>query len=203
MPVNNLIEFLLYIIPGFVALQQYRAVYPARQLSRLGEIAWSAIYGLIAVLFVTWTDRLLFSNALRSDTQGITEPRFVLSLLVVGWLVGWCRAGVDAARFKLVEKFPKLSFFQPDLKSIWVRINQPNDNWAVVFLTDGAIYLGWVSHYRSDPDQEDQDFLLSDARRVDETLNTKYIVDGQGVYINTKNINRIEFIKGQTESGRE
>jgi len=41
-----------------------------------------------------------------------------------------------------------------------------------------------------------QDFILNDAKRFNEDFNEIYIVDGTGGYINTKKVNKIEFVKG-------
>ena len=43
----------------------------------------------------------------------------------------------------------------------------------MVYLDDGSIYIGYIYEYRFDPDCDDQDFVLSDAKRVDEDLNEK------------------------------
>jgi hypothetical protein len=35
------------------------------------------------------------------------------------------------------------------------------------------------------------------AKRVDEELKTVYVVNGQGVYLNTRDVKRIEFVQGR------
>jgi hypothetical protein len=65
----------------------------------------------------------------------------------------------------------------------------------VVYLDDGSIYLGWIKDFTFDPDADDNDFLLADAKRVDDQLAEKYAVTGRGVYLNTRNVKRIEFVK--------
>ena len=69
--------------------------------------------------------------------------------------------------------------------------------WAVIFLDDNSIYLGFIGTYRYDPDATDQDFLLAKAKRVDENLNVQYEIDGLGVYLNTRNVKRIEYYQGE------
>lgn len=79
-------------------------------------------------------------------------------------------------------------------------VNSPdNKDWAVIFLDDGSIYSGWISDYRFDPDSSDQDFLLSKAKRVDDDLSPMYEINGIGVYLNTRNVRRIEFVKPAQE----
>jgi hypothetical protein len=70
-------------------------------------------------------------------------------------------------------------------------------DWSVVYLDDGSIYLGVVHQYRSNPNDQDQDFLLAKAQRVDDKLQTLYLVTGQGVYLNTRNVKRIEYLAGK------
>jgi hypothetical protein len=40
-----------------------------------------------------------------------------------------------------------------------------------------------------------QDFILNNAKRINEEFYEIYIVDGPGVYTNTKKVNKIEFVK--------
>jgi len=93
-----------------------------------------------------------------------------------------------------------LKHFAPPPLSYWAEIIMKSfDNWAVIFLDDGSIYLGWIKNFNMDLKSENQDFLLSNAKRVDENLNEMYPVTGIGVYLNTKNIKRIEFLVGEEQ----
>jgi hypothetical protein len=56
--------------------------------------------------------------------------------------------------------------------------------------------MGWIKEFTYDPDSPDNDFLLSMTKRVNDDLTVRYKVDGQGVYINTRNLRRIEFVRG-------
>jgi len=75
-----------------------------------------------------------------------------------------------------------------------VKVNRPSNDYAVVYVDDGSIYLGWIKDYTFDPDAEDNDFLLADAKRVDEQLKELYSITGRGVYLSTRNVKRIEFV---------
>jgi hypothetical protein len=55
-PVQHVAEFILYAMPGFLALHLYRAKYPVRQLSEFQEVAWSLIYGVVLVTVLKWAD---------------------------------------------------------------------------------------------------------------------------------------------------
>ena len=66
-----------------------------------------------------------------------------------------------------------------------------------VTLTDGSKYLGWISEWTYDPNESDQDFLLSNAQKIDENFNMIYEIDGKGIYLRTSWVVSIEFFKGQ------
>ena len=121
--------------------------------------------------------------------------RFIVALAVAGLLLGTLLISMRWTRFSVAKKYEWLRGLEPDPQSIWVRVNQPTAEYAVVYLDDGAIYLGWIREYTFDPEAETNDFLLAEAKRVDEHLNTIYLVNGQGVYLNTRNVKRIEFVR--------
>lgn len=197
MPTEHLFEFVLYVIPGFLSVEIYRAIYPAKQKSEFAQIGWSILFGVFIVVSVKWIDKNIFYNQLYSNTQEFPGIRFTAALLIGGIIVGFCRVFLHYVRFQLSIHYEFCKNMSPDPQSIWAKINQPiNKCWAVVFLEDGSIYMGYISKYTFVPDNTDQDFLLGDAKRVDENLVEKYIVDGIGVYLNTRDVKRIEFMKG-------
>jgi len=193
-PVEHLADFILYVMPGFVALQVYRAKYPVKGLSEFLQVSWSLIYGLILAGFVRWFDHEVLGDLLHSHESGLPWMRFVLALAIAGVLLGAVLISVRWARFALAKRYKLLNWLEPDPQSIWRKVNQESVEYAVVYLDDGAIYLGWIKEYTFVPDSENNDFLLADAKRVDDRLNTIYVVNGQGVYLNTRNVRRIEFV---------
>jgi len=198
MPINNLVEFVLYVIPGFLVVEIYRAAYPAKEKSEFQQIGWSILYGLVIVAIVKWFDKNVISHSLFSQTTWIPGLRFTSALLLAGVIFGLLLILFYKSRFYLSNKIKYLKRIAPDPQSIWAKVNQPtNKDWCVIYLDDGSIYLGYISQFTFDPDKESQDFLLSDAKRVDEELKEKYIITGIGVYLNTKDVKRIEFLKGQ------
>jgi Family of unknown function (DUF6338) len=198
MPAKDLIEFILYILPGFIAIRVLRAVHLVARPSDFQQTAWSLMVGVAIVSVVRWLDSAYFGLALHSDSSGVPHPFFFLSLTAVGVLVGVALTGLDTMRLRLAEAQPKLRWIAPDPQTVWAKINRPsNTDWAVVFLDDGAIYIGCIATYRFNPDVENQDFLLAEAARVNENRETEYEVNGVGVYLSTKNVRRIEFFKGK------
>jgi hypothetical protein len=193
-PVEHLVDFLVYVMPGFIGLQLFRAKYPAKKLSEFLQVAWSLIYGVILATLVRGADGRFLHGWLQSGAQGFAASRFVIALIVAGLLLGLFLIGLNVARFFLAAHVPRLQGIAPDPQSIWAKVNQPSDDYAVVYVDDGSIYFGWIEDYTFDPDAEDNDFLLADAKRVDEQLTEKYSVTGRGVYLNTGNVKRIEFL---------
>lgn len=197
-PVEHVAEFLVYAMPGFVALHLYRTVYPVKRLSEFLQAAWSLIYGVVLAGFVRGVDAEYLGHRLHSADEGFPRLAFILALVVVGLAWGLVLVSVNKSRSLLSGKFQVLRFIAPDVQSIWAKVNQSQvTDWAVVYAADGAVYMGWIKEFTYDPDADDNDFLLSKAKRVDENLTVQYEVDGQGVYMNTRNVKRIEFVKGE------
>ena len=193
-PAEHLVDFLVYVMPGFIALQLFRAAYPAKKLSEFVQVAWSLIYGVILATLVRGADSRFLHGWLHSNAPGLPAFRVVGALVVAGLLLGVLRIGVNFARFFLAAHWVGLEGFAPDPQSIWAKINRPSDDYAVVYVDDGSIYFGWIKDYTFDPDAKDNDFLLADAKRVDEQLTERYSISGRGVYLNTRNVKRIEFL---------
>lgn len=195
MPARTILEFIFYIIPGFLAREIYRAIYPGKPISEFSQVTWSIIYGVIIYNLMCWLDTNGYLNSRSSSSSNVV---FTLSLFMAGAMLGLLQSLIHYARFKIATRYKRFQRLLPDPQSIWAKINQPtNRDWAVVFLDDNTIYRGYISEYRFDPSEEHQDFLLSEAHRVDESLKELYPIDGIGVYLNTRNVRRIEFIKGK------
>ena len=178
-------------------MQLYRAAFPVARSSDFAQLAWSIIYGIFIVAIVRMIDTALPGLSLQSQHAGFPPTPFIAALYGGGIGLGAFLVLVHRLRFWLSRHYPFLRNIAPDPQRIWVSVaDRSNTNWATVFLSDGAIYLGWISKYTFNPDAVDQDFLLSNARRVDEQLSELYRVTGIGVYINTRDVKRIEFVEG-------
>lgn len=196
-PVEHVAEFIVYAMPGFLALHIYRGVYPVRGLSEFLQVAWSLIYGVVLASFVKGLDAGYLGNRLHSADEGFPRLSFILGLVVAGLIWGFALVGFSKLRLLLSDKISSLDFVAPDVQSIWAKVNRAQaTDWAVVFTDDGAIYMGWIEEFTYDPDAEDNDFLLSEAERLNDDFTSRYKVDGQGVYLHTKNVKRIEFVRG-------
>ena len=193
-PAEHLVDFLVYVMPGFLAFQLFRAKYPAKQLSEFLQVAWSLIYGVILATLVRGVDGRFLNGWLQSGATGFPAAHFVIALVIAGLFGGIILIALNFARFELAARWSWLAGLAPDPQSIWAKVNRPSNDYAVVYVDDGSIYFGWIKDYTFDPDAEDNDFLLADAKRVDEQLTEKYSITGRGLYLNTRNVKRIEFL---------
>ena len=197
MPTENLLEFLLYIAPGFLAVELYNYYFPVKERNSFTQIAKSVICALVIISVVQYLDQNNFAYFLQSTSPGLTNTKYIIALFLGGIIAGFLAVFQLKVRSSLAENYQNLSWLAKEPDSIWQKINSPtNNDWAVVHLNDASIYLGWITEYQSDPNLNDQDFILNNAKRITEDFEEIYIVDGIGVYFNTKNVNKIEFFKG-------
>jgi hypothetical protein len=200
MPTQSFIEFLLFIIPGFVYVNTYRRFHPVAKETQFFEIANTTVFGILIYAIVVTLDKQALNLSLESNAA-YPSVKFVGVLLGLGIVFGVIMHGFYELRFWLSRKYACLKWLSPVNQAIWETVNQKDvEDWAVVYLNDGSIYMGYVQSFSYNPNIEYQDFLLSKARRVDEELKEKYLINGIGVYLNTRDINRIEFIKGDQYS---
>lgn len=198
MPIEKFYQFIVYLIPGFIAIELYRSIYPAKEKKQFDQIVWSVIYGFIIYGIVTAIDSMLLKDLLKDHTTEFPNLYFIFSLFICGIIIGLFRSFLHYCCFNLSQKFICFKFLKPDPFTIWAKINQENNNeWAVVYLKDGSIYIGYISEYTFNPNLVDNDFLLSKAKRIKEDLSIIYTVTGIGVYINTRDVIRIEYLLGK------
>lgn len=204
MPAQNLIEFIIYIAPGFIAREIYYSYYPRRKKSDFAQITWSLIYGVSIFATVALVDKYLFNYDLCSNSNKFPNFKLTAVLFLGGILLSFILIGVHKlrqyfTRDDLQRKILGLSLC-PNFQTIWEKINHvSNGDWAVVYLSDNSIYRGWIKEYNDNPNSENQDFLLADAERVNDSLNKIYVVSGKGLYLNTRDVIRIEFLKGEDD----
>jgi hypothetical protein len=139
-PVEHVAEFLVYAMPGFVALHVYRTVYPVKRLSEFLQAAWSLIYGVVLAGVVRGVDEDYLSHGLHSADEGFPRLPFILALVLAGLAWGLALVGINKSRSLLSGRFAALRFIAPDVQSIWAKVNQKQaTDWAVVYTADGAV----------------------------------------------------------------
>jgi len=198
MPVESIIEFIQYVIPGFIAILIYRYAFPTKERDSFTEISSCILLGLITISALRWFDENCFNYYFQTNSSGTQSMRFYFGIILFGGIAGLIGVCEVKLRNFLARKYRFLRWLSKSPEPIWMEINKKTqDNWALVFLADDSIYLGWIKKYTYNPHIEEQEFLLTEAARVDDQLNVKYSVNGLGVYLNTKNVRRIEFIEGK------
>jgi len=196
LPFGNAVVFLLYLLPGFLAMQLYRARRPGKRISQFEVIVWSIFHSFIVHLGLAgaaWAlgrdDLDLLSRAAESTIQ----PRTIIILLGGGLVWG----GVLTASDWIRTNVPFLP--SPDPQAIWpiVAGDAPKkDLWALVRTRQGVLYVGWIKQWSFDPAAEDHDFLLLPAYLVDEKLKVQRHLQKGGVYLNTRDIESFEMLPG-------
>ena len=199
-PFGEAIGLLLYLVPGFLARQLFRARYPAKRLSQFEGVVWSIIHSLIILLGLTgiaWvfdSDKL---DILRHSQNPLIQPKTILVLLIGGFVWG----GILIGYHRLLTLMPFVP--SPDPQAVWpvVATHAPkNELWMLIRTKQGTLYLGWLEQYSFDPAADDHEFVLCPAYLVDDDLNIKRDLKRGGVYLNTRDIESLEMIPGNKKA---
>ena len=196
MSFENLVNYLLYVVPGFISVAIYRSFYPAKKDSDFARLAWSIVYGILIYAVADWLIQHFYwsleLNPNRFPSVGALGLLFTLAIIAGYFRVLW-----QASRFAVVKQCRWLRFLRPARRTVWAEVNseEPTE-WAVVKLKDGSRYMGYISNWTFDPDATEHEFILSEARRVDDDFNPLYEIQGRGVYMRTSAVDHIEFWLG-------
>lgn len=199
MSFTDLTEILLFLAPGYIAIRLIRLWHPVKEKDSFHDFASSVllgffITGLLKLIDEKYLNYFLGSN---STSSGLPSIRFYISIIFSGVIVGVVLIGLLKLYGSITKDSSFLGFLSSGTDSVWLKINEPeNEDWAIVYLDDKSIYLGWISNYNYNPNFEDQDFLLSNAIRLDQNLKKVSKINGIGVYLNTRDVKKIEFVKG-------
>lgn len=194
---GNVIVVLLYLLPGFVAMQMYEARYPTIRQSQFELIVWSLLHSFIIRLGIEGTALGLGYpdlDLLAPATGSAIRPAMIAIPLVGG--LAW--GGILIASFRI--RFHASFLQNPNLQAVWPTIadSAPKENlWAFVRTKQGFRYLGWVTQYSFDPGGEDHDFHLRPAYLVDDDLLIQRKLEQGGVYLNTRDVESLEMIPGK------
>ena len=192
---------MLYLTPGFLAMQLYRVSYPAKRTSQFESIAWSIVHSFIVLLGLAGAAWIFDNNDLNLfnlDSYAPIQPK-TISVLLIGGLVWYLiLVGIYRSR-KFIPLLP-----DPGSQAIWpiVANRAPDDElWALVRTKQGLQYFGWLDKYSFDPAAENHEFVLRPAYLLDADLAVKRDLKQGGVYLNTRDIESFEMIPGN-EVGR-
>ena len=187
-------QLLMILLPVFIAVEIYRKFFPAVKFRWLIYTGWVVINGvLIWSLLVSIEERIY--NTSWGLLDGTGSFLGILFLFILGVIAGLIRVVFRMTGFKLAKNLNVLRWLKPEKGSIWMNVNEKNggNEWVIVYLSDGSIYLGWVSQFANHPERTNQEFVLQNARRLDEAHKQLYEIVGAGVYLNTRDVIRIEY----------
>jgi hypothetical protein len=105
--------------------------------------------------------------------------RYTLGIFLSGCVIGGLFIAQLELRSFLSKKSNKFRWLSVGTNTVWQKINNTsNEDWAIVYLNDGSIYMGWITTFNNNPNNIDQDFLLKNAKRVNENLSIVYEIKG-------------------------
>src|SRR4051812_8226793 len=110
----GLVEFLLYIAPGFLARQIYLSVYPGKKTDDYHQIGWTVLYSIWIVTSIKAADTYFLSHALHSDAPGMPYARFIIVTQLTGVAMGLALVGNRMLRYYLASQFQWLQSLAPD-----------------------------------------------------------------------------------------
>lgn len=193
---------LLYLLPGFLATQLYRARYPAKRIGQFEAVVWSVLHSFVIHLLLGLLGRISNREELNLLTRGsntTVETQTIAVLLGGGFVWGLALIGFHCLRIR-VPFLPS-----PDPQAIWPLAAggvEKEQLWALVRTKGGKLYLGWIERYSFDPEAEDHDFLLCPAFEVDASLEVQRDLSKGGVYLNTRDLDSLERVPGGKEAGK-
>ena len=88
MPIENIIEFLLYIAPGYIAIQLFRFHWPVEKKDSFHDIALSVISGVAIISILKWTDKHWFNYFFESNLSGFPSAKFLSGIIIIGLISG-------------------------------------------------------------------------------------------------------------------
>ena len=189
-----MIEILIILLPGFIAVEIHRKFFPAIKFRWLVYTGWVVINGVLVWSVLVWIDDRIYNTSwgLLDGTGSVVG---ILLLVILGVVAGFIRIILRITGFRLAKNLNVLRWLKPEKGSVWMNVNEKNggNEWVIVYLNDGSIYLGWVSQFANHPEQVNQEFVLQNARRLDEAHKQLYEIVGSGVYLNTRDVIRIEY----------
>ena len=169
-PFNEAIGLLLYLAPGFLAIQLYRVSYPAKRMSQFEHVALSIVYSFIILLGLAATSWIFDNNdfnLFNLTRDASIQPMTIFVLLIGGFV--WYIFPVGFYRLRTLIPFLP----NPDPQAIWpvVATHAPDDElWALVRTKQGIYYIGWLEKYSFDPAAENHEFVLRPAYLLDADL---------------------------------
>ena len=194
--INQIINSIIYIIPGFIALSVYYFLIPTRKRSDFERLISSIIFSIPIYAII-----LFFENLLNLYLRANKEIYIPLSWFIAVILGLMLSKIVSSVWFNNIITSIGIKF---KLKPrVWNEVfDLPEAKWVRVVLSNGNVYIGSLSLYSLDPNDPDKDIFLHPAYLLkkqsdNEIKSTEFeIVEiiEKGVYIRGANIVSVEFL---------
>lgn len=97
---NDILSFFLYVIPGFISTEIYRAKYPAKKGSGFYQLTWSIIISIIFISLTRWADSCFKWQLFPTNAH---FPRIRTILILIGFAIVFSLLRI--AKRELAEKY--------------------------------------------------------------------------------------------------
>lgn len=192
---------LVFIIPGFLALEVYRFLLPTKKRNTFERLLESIflsylIYGLF--LGINW-----LLCAIRKTNNNVTTDQLATStiyiILLMSIIIGIALALISkSALFKnAMKRVFNISIIEHP--TVWNAVLQRKDSaWVRVYLdNDRIIYIGWLDKYSCNPNDDVREIYLTSYQSYsydepEHPIDNFIEIDTNGVLINADRISRIE-----------
>lgn len=196
MPTHQLLDFIFYLLPGYVGLKIYNSFFSRKQLPHFQQFIESLLCGIGFIHILKYPFEYYsawLGYEINFQSINLLDSLLIIFLGFTGLFCGLTLITFHEIRERLGKKYEKLHWLIPDKLTTWNYLNKQNKTpWALIRLDDESIYLGWIGFYKFDPNSEDQDFILEGAFLLDEKYNVIREIQGSGVYIKLSNVVNIE-----------
>ena len=157
-------EILLYIVPGFIVLKIVEHFTPRKQHPQLETILWSLFYSFLVALAVGWFRQSPAAPYAAQLTAFLGIPRSSLDV---------CAYIVTSILMGLIIIQVTHSFLGKRITWLFNRNMDPGDDlWfevlkvkgkviATVYLKNNMVYMGWLTNFTSDPNDNSKLIVLT------------------------------------------
>lgn len=173
MQLSDLAQAIIFLIPGFLAVEFKNFLTPTRRRSDFERLVESVVLSLAAFV-VTYGVLLSISRAARIAFPNTRDPAFIAPDWIIALALGysWARVLRSSTFSRIVEKLFGVQYTSEP--SFWAEVLRSRNagpyrgGWVRVYLDDGTKYIGAVTRFTTDPNQSDKELVLEEVYSVDE-----------------------------------
>jgi uncharacterized protein DUF6338 len=197
LPTKAVIDFLTYLLPGFVAAAVVYSLTPAPRPSPFERIVQALIFTIFVQVTVVGTKHTLLWAGSRTEPIGIWDDEVatawsVLLAIGLGLLVAW------AANTDKVHNLLRQSglTYQTSYPSEWYGALCQNKGFVVLHLTGERRLFGWAEEWPSTPNQGH--FVVAQAEWLDGS-NRIELIGVQRILVRGKDVEMVELMQPSTQ----